>query len=221
MREPLLSTPRHGWINLHFSLLPALARCRARAARADRGGCRDRRERVPAGRRARRGRRVRRDRPPARGRRHRGRRARRARRGQAQRCWRTSSMRSPRARPSRSRSRARPTYAAKLGDDDGRLRWDDPAAAVLGRIRGVTPEPGAHTTVDGARLKVLAAASRASGRAGAAIRGDRRRTAARCSSAPRPTAVALGPRAACGQRRRWLPPTGSAGCAPRRRWPGS
>jgi methionyl-tRNA formyltransferase len=49
-----------------------------------------------------------------------------------------------------------PTYAAKLGDDDGRIRWNEPAAAVLGRIRGVTPEPGAHTTVDGARMKVLA-----------------------------------------------------------------
>ncbi|MFD4960772.1 methionyl-tRNA formyltransferase [Microbacterium sp. NPDC058389] len=49
-----------------------------------------------------------------------------------------------------------PTYAAKLGDDDGRIRWDEPAAAVLGRIRGVTPEPGAHTTIDGARMKVLA-----------------------------------------------------------------
>jgi len=49
-----------------------------------------------------------------------------------------------------------PTYAAKLGDDDGRIRWNEPAAAVLGRIRGVTPEPGAHTTIDGARMKVLA-----------------------------------------------------------------
>lgn len=49
-----------------------------------------------------------------------------------------------------------PTYASKLGDDDGRIRWDEPADAVLGRIRGVSPEPGAHTTVDGARLKVLA-----------------------------------------------------------------
>ena len=47
------------------------------------------------------------------------------------------------------------TYASKLGDDDGRIRWDEPADAVLGRIRGVTPEPGAHTTVDGARLKLL------------------------------------------------------------------
>jgi methionyl-tRNA formyltransferase len=50
------------------------------------------------------------------------------------------------------------TYAGKLGDDDGRIRWDEPAAAVLGRIRGVTPEPGAHTTIDGARFKVLAVA---------------------------------------------------------------
>ncbi|MGN6219679.1 MAG: methionyl-tRNA formyltransferase [Microbacterium sp.] len=52
-----------------------------------------------------------------------------------------------------------PTYAAKLGDDDGRIRWDEPAPAVLGRIRGVTPEPGAHTTIDGARMKVLAVAA--------------------------------------------------------------
>jgi methionyl-tRNA formyltransferase len=50
-----------------------------------------------------------------------------------------------------------PTYAAKLGDDAGRIRWTEPQVAVLGRIRGVTPEPGAHTTIDGARLKVLGA----------------------------------------------------------------
>ncbi len=49
------------------------------------------------------------------------------------------------------------TYAAKLGDDDGRIRWDEPRSAVLGRIRGVTPEPGAHTTIGGARLKILGA----------------------------------------------------------------
>ncbi|MCP2636941.1 methionyl-tRNA formyltransferase [Microbacterium sp. HD4P20] len=50
-----------------------------------------------------------------------------------------------------------PTYASKLGDEDARIRWPEPAEAVLGRIRGVTPEPGAHTSVDGGRLKVLAA----------------------------------------------------------------
>jgi methionyl-tRNA formyltransferase len=51
------------------------------------------------------------------------------------------------------------TYASKLGDDDGRIRWHEPAGAVLGRIRGVTPEPGAHTTIGGARFKVLAVAT--------------------------------------------------------------
>lgn len=50
-----------------------------------------------------------------------------------------------------------PTLAPKLTLDDGRIRWDDPRDAVLARLRGVTPEPGAHTTLAGARLKVLAA----------------------------------------------------------------
>lgn len=51
-----------------------------------------------------------------------------------------------------------PTLAPKLSDDDGRVRWTDGAGAVLSRIRGTTPEPGAHTTIDGARLKLLAVA---------------------------------------------------------------
>jgi methionyl-tRNA formyltransferase len=50
-----------------------------------------------------------------------------------------------------------PTLAPKLGDEDGRIRWDESSEAVLARIRGVTPEPGAHTTIDGGRVKVLAA----------------------------------------------------------------
>lgn len=49
------------------------------------------------------------------------------------------------------------TFAPKLSIDDGRVRWDEPAAAVLGRIRGTTPEPGAHTEVAGLRLKILSA----------------------------------------------------------------
>ncbi len=49
------------------------------------------------------------------------------------------------------------TFAPKLGDDDGRIRWDETRGAILSRIRGVTPEPGAHTTIDGARVKILAA----------------------------------------------------------------
>ncbi|GAA1959623.1 methionyl-tRNA formyltransferase [Microbacterium aquimaris] len=50
-----------------------------------------------------------------------------------------------------------PTLAPKLTIDDGRIRWEEPTGRVLDRIRGTTPEPGAHTTVDGARLKVLRA----------------------------------------------------------------
>lgn len=46
------------------------------------------------------------------------------------------------------------TYAAKLDAEDGRLDWTATADAILGRFRGTTPEPGAFTTIDGARLKI-------------------------------------------------------------------
>jgi methionyl-tRNA formyltransferase len=49
------------------------------------------------------------------------------------------------------------TVAPKLTLDDGRIDWAAPAQSVHALIRGVTPEPGAFTTVDGARLKVLEA----------------------------------------------------------------
>lgn len=52
-----------------------------------------------------------------------------------------------------------PTFAPKLTLDDGRIRWEEPSARVLGRIHGTTPEPGAHTLVNGQRVKVLAARS--------------------------------------------------------------
>jgi len=51
-----------------------------------------------------------------------------------------------------------PTAAPKLALADGRIDWTRPAAAVHARIRGTTPEPGASTEVDGARLKILDAA---------------------------------------------------------------
>ena len=47
------------------------------------------------------------------------------------------------------------TLAPKLTIDDGRIDWTVPARVAHNRIRGVTPEPGAFTTVDGVRLKVL------------------------------------------------------------------
>ena len=49
------------------------------------------------------------------------------------------------------------TLAPKLGLEDGRIDWSASAQVVHDLIRGVTPEPGAFTTVDDARLKVLEA----------------------------------------------------------------
>lgn len=47
------------------------------------------------------------------------------------------------------------TLAPKLTVADGRLDFTRPAREVHDRVRGVTPEPGAHTSVDGVRVKVL------------------------------------------------------------------
>jgi methionyl-tRNA formyltransferase len=46
------------------------------------------------------------------------------------------------------------SLAPKLGIDDGRLDWRQPALALGRRARGVTPEPGAWTSLDGQRVKV-------------------------------------------------------------------
>ncbi|TNC44132.1 methionyl-tRNA formyltransferase [Mumia zhuanghuii] len=46
------------------------------------------------------------------------------------------------------------TYAPKLTTDDARVDWTAPAFAVDRRIRGCTPAPGAWTTYDGERLKL-------------------------------------------------------------------
>ena len=50
------------------------------------------------------------------------------------------------------------TIAPKLTLEDGRIDWSADAASVSNLVRGVTPEPGAFTLLDGARLKVLSAA---------------------------------------------------------------
>ncbi len=47
------------------------------------------------------------------------------------------------------------SLAPRLEVDDARVRWDHPAVAVDRRIRGCTPAPGAWTTApDGSRLKL-------------------------------------------------------------------
>ncbi|WP_309125463.1 methionyl-tRNA formyltransferase [Kocuria sp.] len=46
------------------------------------------------------------------------------------------------------------SLAPKLTGEDGRVRWTEPAVAVAHRVRGVTPEPGAWTVLDGQRFKL-------------------------------------------------------------------
>ncbi|NQD88097.1 methionyl-tRNA formyltransferase [Paenarthrobacter sp. CM16] len=46
------------------------------------------------------------------------------------------------------------SLAPKLTLEDGRLDWQLPALAINRRARGVTPEPGAWTTLDGQRVKL-------------------------------------------------------------------
>ena len=46
------------------------------------------------------------------------------------------------------------SLAPKLTLDDGRLTWSHPALALGRQARGVTPEPGAWTVLDGQRVKL-------------------------------------------------------------------
>ncbi|WP_431955362.1 methionyl-tRNA formyltransferase [Nocardia lijiangensis] len=46
------------------------------------------------------------------------------------------------------------SYAPKVVAEDGHIRWDLPALAISRRIRAVTPAPGAWTEVNGTRLKL-------------------------------------------------------------------
>lgn len=50
------------------------------------------------------------------------------------------------------------TLAPKLHQADGEIDWSRPAEVVHARVRGVTPEPGAFGTIDGTRVKVLGTA---------------------------------------------------------------
>jgi methionyl-tRNA formyltransferase len=52
---------------------------------------------------------------------------------------------------------SRATFAPKLGPDDARLDWREPAAALARRVRAMAPRPGAFTDWRGERLRILAA----------------------------------------------------------------
>ncbi|WP_424134190.1 methionyl-tRNA formyltransferase [Roseomonas chloroacetimidivorans] len=49
------------------------------------------------------------------------------------------------------------SYAPKLGKEDGRLDWSQPAEALDRRVRAMNPWPGAFTSLGGEMLRVIAA----------------------------------------------------------------
>lgn len=55
------------------------------------------------------------------------------------------------------------TYAPKLKKEDGAIDWNEPAAKIHNKIRGLLPWPGAYTYYNGKILKVLKAAPVSSG----------------------------------------------------------
>ena len=68
---------------------------------------------------------------------------------------------------------AQATYAAKLGKDEARLDWRQPADALARAVRAYNPVPGAWTLLDGAPLKIWAAQTAAgTGEPGIVLRAD-------------------------------------------------
>ena len=125
-----------------------------------------------------------------------------------------------RGRPAASRSTSSTdgvSVAPKLTVDDARVRWSEPALAVDRRIRACTPDPGAWTEYVGSAPR-----SAARGRAGDSEcrtrRGARPRARASCGSPRRAifvgtgsVPVQLGQVRPAGKEERWMPPTGLAG----------
>ncbi|MHB1171516.1 MAG: methionyl-tRNA formyltransferase [Lacisediminihabitans sp.] len=157
VREPLLSTPRLGWINLHFSLLPRWrgaapvqhaiiagdevtgASVFQLAPELDAGDLYGQVTQA-IGRNETAGHLL----------------ASLARGGAELLVRVVDALADGAARPAAQEGDA--TFAPKLALDDGLIDWTAHASTVANLIRGVTPEPGAFTTVDGARLKILDAA---------------------------------------------------------------
>ncbi len=157
VREPLLSAPRLGWVNLHFSLLPRW-RGAAPVQRAIIGGdditgatvfqlvpeldAGDILGRItePIGRHQTAGSLL----------------ASLADDGSRLLVEVVDSLADGTARPEPQEGEV--TLAPKLELADGAIDWGLDAEWVSARIRGVTPEPGAFTTIDGTRVKVLEAA---------------------------------------------------------------
>ncbi len=64
------------------------------------------------------------------------------------------------------------TYAQKIDKSEAKVDWTAPAAHIDAQIRGLSPFPGAWTTVNGKRLKLLVSrVATGSGTAGTVLRG--------------------------------------------------
>jgi methionyl-tRNA formyltransferase len=59
--------------------------------------------------------------------------------------------------PRRKQDDALATLAPPIRPEDSLIRWDEPAAAIANRIRGVSPRPGAYAAIKGKRVKLWAA----------------------------------------------------------------
>lgn len=62
------------------------------------------------------------------------------------------------------------TYAPKITPDDARIDWNLPARRIHDHVRGLNPAPGAWTTFRDGRLKVLRTAVRGSSQSPGALR---------------------------------------------------
>ena len=149
-----LDIPRLGWVNLHFSCLPAL-RGAAPVQHAIWAGEEvtgattfrivEAMERRPDLRRHDRGH------PTAR---HRRRAARPARRGWGRVLVATLDGLETDSLDAREQPADGVSLAPKITVDDARVDWSEPALAVDRRVRACTPAPGAWTTLDDDRLKL-------------------------------------------------------------------
>ena len=59
--------------------------------------------------------------------------------------------------PERTQDEGSVTLAPRLGPEDRHLRWNEPAEPIVRRVRAMSPEPGATTSLRGNAIKVLAA----------------------------------------------------------------
>jgi methionyl-tRNA formyltransferase len=88
----------------------------------------------------------------------------------------------------------RATHARLLEKEDGRIPWGKPARAVHDHVRGMTPWPGAYTTLpDGRVLKVLRAhpeETAASGPAGTVVRANKHTLLVACGAGALAVAIA-------------------------------